>query len=114
MFQYATALITNTFAQPGGGSGNLFQSLSECSGIVQSSISDGLIPVKSNEIGQYDGSLNTCHYVALAITAANASRWEQDFHWFRLMKPGVDPVDQAQWVRAFLIWPNLCTHDCAL
>jgi hypothetical protein len=90
-YNFGTGIITNTFAQPGRGTGNTLQNIDTCAGIAAGAISDGLVPVKKVELGNYNGKFKSCHYMALVLAPG------KDFHWLRLMKPGFDPVTQSVW-----------------
>jgi hypothetical protein len=90
-YNFGAGVITNTYAQPGRGTGNMYKNLDTCAGIVAGAISDGLVPVKKVELGNYNGTLKSCHYMALVLAPG------KDFHWLRLMKPEFDPVAQSEW-----------------
>lgn len=73
-YNYANDKITNTFAQPGRASGNLWVPPPTCAGVQASAQSDGLVPSPnfSGPLGPGKG-----WYVALVI-------WpEEDYHWYR-------------------------------
>lgn len=71
-YNYASDLRTDTFAQPGNGSGHSFASL-DCAGVDAGAQSDGLTPISCDQ----DGCAKCGHQVALVIWPG------QDFHWYR-------------------------------
>ncbi|KAL0483240.1 insoluble matrix shell protein [Acrasis kona] len=72
-YNYATDVRTDTFAQPGKGSGSKYKS-NTCYETWPASIRDGLTPLE--KVCPKDQP-SVGHYVALVI-------WpNQDFHWFR-------------------------------
>lgn len=86
-YNYANDKITNTFAQPGRGSGAVYSAL-DCANVGAASQRDGQIPV-----GPPAGTPAQGHYIALVIWPG------QDFHWYRLdsnamwsHKPGQTPA----------------------
>ncbi len=77
-YNYACNLQTNTYAQPGRASGNMYSSI-ECDEVGDGAESDGLVPV---DCDTGCGCRNCCHKVALVI-------WPGvDFHWYRLDRNG--------------------------
>ncbi|KAL0486633.1 insoluble matrix shell protein [Acrasis kona] len=89
-YNYATDVRTDTFAQPGKGSGSEYKS-STCTETWPASIRDGLTPLEKVCPTKEHPSVG--HYVSLVI-------WpHQDFHWYRKdldgfwsHKPGSTPV----------------------
>ncbi len=71
-YNYACDLRTNTFAQPGLASGNMYNALS-CGSVGPAAVSDGLTQSEASDCGCSE----CCHTVALVI----APGW--DFHWYR-------------------------------
>jgi hypothetical protein len=75
-YNYANNKVTNTFAQPGRGTGQMYSALT-CASVRPASVRDGL-KVKPN----FSGTLLLGWYVALVI-------WPGvDFHWYRQDKNG--------------------------
>jgi hypothetical protein len=71
-YNYANDQITNTFAQPGRGSGSMFTAF-ECGNVDSASRRDGQVPVASAS-----GTPAQGHFSALVM-------WTSvDFHWYRL------------------------------
>lgn len=69
-----------------------------CSELKRGAVSDGFVPVSKAQVGNYSGPNKPCRYVALAVTPQNISEFEQDYHWFRLMKRGIDAgARRAAW-----------------
>jgi hypothetical protein len=93
-YNFATAFITNTFAQPGEATDSDFKSIT-CQQVIESAASDGLVRVEKNAVGVYGKEFHSCRYVALVVTGKNEST--TDFHWYRLMKPNYDLVDREEW-----------------
>lgn len=86
-YNYANDKITNSFAQPGRGSGLTFSALT-CSDVGAAAQRDGQIPVASAT-----STLAQGHFIALVIWPG------QDYHWYRLdnnamwsHKPGQTPA----------------------
>jgi hypothetical protein len=86
-YNYGNDKITNTFAQPGRGSGQIFSAL-DCGNVGAAAQRDGQIPVSSASSTPAQG-----HYVALVIWPG------RDYHWYRLddntmwtHKPGQTPA----------------------
>lgn len=70
-YNYACNIRTDTFAQPGRASGNMYTSL-DCSEVSAGAVSDGLVGQDCDQ-----GCGENCHKVALVI-------WPGiDFHWYR-------------------------------
>lgn len=70
-YNYANDQITNTFAQPGRGSGHPFDELT-CDAVSAAAQSDGLVPSPN-----FSNPLSKGWYVALVI-------WpNMDYHWYR-------------------------------
>lgn len=70
-YNYANDIITNTFAQPGRGSGAIFTQF-DCADVGAASESDGEVPTDDPDQDPDDG-----HIICLVI-------WpDEDFHWYR-------------------------------
>jgi hypothetical protein len=94
-YNFGTGIITNTFAQPGSATGKPYNPMNiTCEGVITGAISDGLVPVERYNVGDYYDDKNSCHYLGLTVTDYVAA---SDYHWFRLMKPGYDNVEQPEW-----------------
>jgi len=76
-YNYACNIPTDTFAQPGRASGNMYSSLN-CNEVSDGAISDGLTVQNCDE-----PCPNCCHKVALVV----APGW--DYHWYRQDKNGM-------------------------
>lgn len=74
-YNYANDKITNTFAQPGKGSGSVITNVL-CSTVTQAAQKDGQISVATAASTPSEG-----HFIALV--SANHSTF-QDYHWYRL------------------------------
>jgi hypothetical protein len=86
-YNYANDKITNTFAQPGRGSGQIYASI-DCNGVGPASQRDGQIAVPNPNVTPADGWV-----IALVIWPG------RDFHWYRRdannmwsHKPGQTPA----------------------
>lgn len=86
-YNYANDVITNSFAQPGRGSGAMYSAF-VCGNVGAAANRDGL-----QSVGTVSGTPAQGHYVALVIWPG------RDFHWYRLdvggswsHKPGQTPV----------------------
>ncbi|RWU07415.1 hypothetical protein [Pedobacter chitinilyticus] len=86
-YNYGSNFATNTFAQPGRGSGRMYAAIS-CAEVSAAAARDGLISIPNVDSTPADG-----HYVALVV----GPNW--DFHWYRRdnngmwsHKPGGTPV----------------------
>lgn len=86
-YNYANDKITNTFAQPGRGSGLMYTSI-DCGNVGSAAQRDGQIPIPSVQSTPAQG-----HYIALVIWPG------ADYHWYRLdanamwsHKPGQTPA----------------------
>lgn len=75
-YNYANDKITNTFAQPGRGSGLMFTAL-DCANVGAAAQRDGQVPVTSVVTTPAQG-----HFIALVIWPG------QDYHWYRLDSNG--------------------------
>jgi hypothetical protein len=96
-YNYATSIITNTFAQPGSATDKPYNPMNiTCEGVINGAESDGLIRVKKNQVGDYSGKNKACHYIGVVVTAPVAA---DDYHFFRLAKPGfdIDQTEKDQW-----------------
>jgi hypothetical protein len=80
-YNYACNIRTDTFAQPGFGSGNQYQQIN-CGDVGAGAVADGLaaIPDDGN-----CGCRDCCHKVALVIAPGP---YVTDFHWYRLDRDG--------------------------
>lgn len=78
-YNYACNIQTNTYAQPGEASGNMYTSFT-CDDISNGAISDGLKRIES----QKKCGL-CCHKVALAMDSDN----NPDYHWYRQDRDGL-------------------------
>jgi len=76
-YNYATNTRTDTFAQPGTGSGNPFANTA-CADVDQAARSDGLTSTSCDD----PECTGCCHQVALVIWPG------QDFHWYRRDRDG--------------------------
>jgi len=76
-YNYANDLITNTFAQPGRGSGPMYGALS-CAEVHAAASRDGLAPVPAAAGTPAEG-----HFAALVVAPG------LDFHWYRLDSSGL-------------------------
>lgn len=86
-YNYANDKITNTIAQPGLGSGQIYSAM-DCGNMGSAAQRDGQIPSDAPSTTPSQG-----HFVALVIWPGN------DFHWYRLdsnikwsHKPGQSPA----------------------
>lgn len=96
-YNFATNTLTNTFAQPGVGGGLNYlthDDLNDCKKLVEGAKKDGLIPTANSTLGNYDGERKNCHFLAAMV---GGDFWGNDYHWFRLMKPGTDNVTRPIW-----------------
>lgn len=102
-YNYANNKITNSFAQPGKGSGAVFTALA-CGDVRDAAVRDGLVPTASVSNRIEDG-----FYVALVIWPG------EDFHWFRQdregcwsHKPGKDPATNLDDAGMRITDPTTC------
>jgi hypothetical protein len=86
-YNYSNDKITNTFAQPGRGSGQMFGAL-DCGNVSSAAQRDGQLTVPNFSSTPVDG-----HFIALVIWPG------RDYHWYRLdntgtwsHKPGQTPA----------------------
>jgi hypothetical protein len=104
-YNYANDKITNTFAQPGRGSGAMYSSL-DCGNVGTASRRDGQTPSEAPTSIPAQGQ-----YVALVI-------WPGvDFHWYRLdsnnkwsHKPGSTPVRNTDNSGNLITDPRTCNR----
>ena len=103
-YNYATNIVTNTFAQPGRAKGKMFNNYT-CTDVIKASIEDGLKylgnktpDLKSNKSG---------HFLALVMFIGI------DFHWYRLdrngfwsHKPGTTNVTNVDGSGNLILNPN--------
>lgn len=102
-YNYANDKITNTFAQPGRGSGQMFSSL-DCGNVGFAAQRDGQRPVSSASSTPAQG-----HFIALVIWPG------RDYHWYRLdnntrwsHKPGQTPTRNTDNSGRPIIDPRNC------
>lgn len=76
-YNYANDKITNTFAQPGRGSGTMYTNLL-CSDVSAAATRDGQISVSNAASTPMDG-----HFIALVVAP------NYDYHWYRLDSNGM-------------------------
>lgn len=86
-YNYANDKITNTFAQPGRGSGQIYSSI-DCGNVGAAAQRDGQVPVGAASSTPAQG-----HFIALVIWPG------RDYHWYRCdnnamwsHKPGQTPA----------------------
>ncbi|MNV88021.1 hypothetical protein D3C71_1821910 [compost metagenome] len=73
-YNYANDKITNTFAQPGRGSGKGWTQLLTCDNdVVPAALSDGQVQVNAPTGSPAEG-----HFIALVLAVG------YDYHWYRL------------------------------
>jgi len=77
-YNYANDKITNTFAQPGRGSG--VETELSCESVSKGAISDGQIPIDDSIM---NSKPDEGHNIALVVWPG------RDYHWYRLDKTGV-------------------------
>jgi len=104
-YNYANDKITNTFAQPGRGSGQMYTAM-DCGNVGSASQRDGQVPVGPPATTPAQG-----HYVALVIWPGN------DFHWYRQdnntrwsHKPGQTPARNTDNSGALISDPRNCNR----
>ncbi len=102
-YNYANDKITNSFAQPGRGSGQMFSALT-CSDVGAAAQRDGQIPVASAASTPAQGQ-----FIALVIWPG------QDYHWYRLdnnamwsHKPGQTPAKNTDNSGQLISSPETC------
>jgi len=111
-YNYANNKITNTFAQPGDGSGAPFSRPPTGAGVARAAISDGLEALADPEAWQ--STPTDGHWVALVISTAI-----RDYHWYRLddsnarwsHKPGHTPARDFDQAVAQISDPRTCARD---
>ena len=86
-YNYATNIITNTFAQPGTGSGHPFAPPPDCPKVSTGAHSDGLVGVPG-----FSASVPNGYYIALVIWPGVDFRYRQDNNGCWSHKPGSTPV----------------------
>ena len=93
-YNYACAIRTDTFAQPGRATGNMYPLPIDCPGVDAGARSDGL---RAIDCDRGCGCRECCHQVALVVAPAGGVF--NDFHWYRLgpdgrwsHKPGGTPA----------------------
>jgi hypothetical protein len=103
-YNYANDRITNSFAQPGRGSGHEGPNPPDCAGTGQAAQCDGQIPIQSVVNTPVEG-----HYVALVIWPG------KDYHWYRSdtngmwsHKPGQTPARNTDNSGRSIPDPNNC------
>lgn len=102
-YNYANDKITNTFAQPGRGSGLMYTSM-DCGNVGAAAARDGQVATTNPASTPSQG-----HFIALVIWPGN------DFHWYRLdanaqwsHKPGQTPVRNVDNSGAVITNPQTC------
>lgn len=102
-YNYANDKITNTFAQPGRGAGQMFSSLT-CSDVGAAAQRDGQVPAPSASSTPDEG-----HFIALVIWPGS------DYHWYRLdntamwsHKPGQTPARNTDNSGQLISNPETC------
>jgi hypothetical protein len=80
-YNYANNKITDTFAQPGRGSGAALPSVPNCKGTAMAAISDGQKPVTPNF--EPEEPCPAGQWIALVIWPG------QDYHWYRCDSSGM-------------------------
>jgi hypothetical protein len=102
-YNYANDKITNTFAQPGRGSGQVLSALT-CSDVGAAAQRDGQVPVASASSTPAQG-----HFIALVIWPGS------DYHWYRLdnnamwsHKPGQTPAKNTDNSGNLISSPETC------
>lgn len=103
-YNYANDKITNTFAQPGRGSGQEGPFPPDCGGTGAAAQRDGQIPVSNASSTPAQG-----HFIALVIWPGN------DYHWYRLdsnarwsHKPGQTPAKNTDNSGNLITNPQTC------
>ncbi|XP_068705008.1 uncharacterized protein [Montipora foliosa] len=114
-YNYANTLITDNFAQPGFGTGQLFGQMNGAS-VQQAAVSDGLIalyPQPGAAAPVPPAPAGARHLVALAVDPGTPQRLG-DFHLYRLdqngfwsHKPGSTPVTALDNAGAFITDPRI-------
>jgi hypothetical protein len=80
-YNYACDIRTNTYAQPGAASGNMYSQIN-CVEVGDGAVSDGLVTVDCD----HGCGCSKCHHqVALVIAPGPGFR---DFHWYRKDRDG--------------------------
>lgn len=104
-YNYANDKITNTFAQPGRGSGSIYTSM-DCGNVGNASQRDGQVSVGPPTSTPAQG-----HFIALVIWPGN------DFHWYRQdsntkwsHKPGQTPARNTDNSGALISDPRTCNR----
>ncbi len=103
-YNYANDIITNTFAQPGKGSGQMYNDIS-CAEVSSAAKRDGQISVMSASSTPLEG-----HFIALVIAP------DYDYHWYRLdsngkwsHKPGQTPAKNTDNNGQLITDPKTCS-----
>jgi hypothetical protein len=106
-YNYANDKITNSFAQPGRGSGTVGPSPPDCLGTGAASERDGLIRISNPSSTPSEGQ-----YVALVIAPFPS---QPDFHWYRRddngmwsHKRGTSPVQNTDFQGELISSPEGC------
>ncbi|HYZ76002.1 MAG TPA: hypothetical protein VE596_01390 [Gaiellaceae bacterium] len=81
-YNYACAIRTDTWAQPGRATGHMYSFPIDCAGIDAAARSDGLRPL---DCDRGCGCRDCCYKVALAIAPGEVYN---DFNWYRLDRDG--------------------------
>ena len=102
-YNYANDKITNTFAQPGLGTGQMYSAF-ECTNVGDAARRDGQVPVSSASSTPAQG-----HFIALVMWRGG------DYHWYRLdsngkwsHKPGQTPARNTDNSGALIDDPRTC------
>lgn len=102
-YNYGNDKITNTFAQPGRGSGTVISGL-DCNNVSAAATRDGQISIPNVNSTPADG-----HYMALVIWPG------RDYHWYRRdegnywsHKPGQTPARNTDNTGSAIISPEIC------
>lgn len=106
-YNYGNDEITNTFAQPGLGSGQAAPYPPSCSGTTSAAVRDGLKQIPSPDVTPADG-----HIAALVVSTTVGFF---DYHWYRLdsnalwsHKPGRTPARNTDNSGRLILDPRTC------
>ena len=104
-YNYANDKITNTFAQPGRGSGSMFSAI-DCSNVSAAAQRDGQKVSSRPTSTPSEG-----HYIALVVAP------NYDYHWYRLdsngmwsHKPGQTPAKNTDNAGRLISNPETCSR----
>ncbi len=108
-YNYASDKITNSFAQPGRGSGQIGPYPPSCSGTGAAAQRDGQIPIPNPNISPAEGQI-----VALVVSTTPGFL---DYHWYRRdnngrwsHKPGQTPVRNTDNAGRLITDPQTCAR----